>query len=82
MLVVKGSHNIKWKAKKRLRAICSRDPNFLAFNLEPERIGKILGEYYANCFGYCDYLRYPGYGISLSSSEWVTFQVNAVGLEQ
>lgn len=54
---------------------------FLTFNLEPERIGKILEEYYANGFGYCDYRRYPGYGFSLSSSEWVTLRVNAVGLE-
>jgi SAM-dependent methyltransferase len=64
-------------AERRLR-----DPNaLLLFNLAPERIAKILEEHRVNGFGYCDYRRYPGYGVSLSSSEWVTFQLRSVGLE-
>ena len=64
-------------AERRLR-----DPHaLLLFNLEPERIAKILEEHYINGFGYSDYRRYPGYGVSLSSSEWVISQLNSVGLE-
>lgn len=64
-------------AERRLRAPGA----LLLFNLEPERIAKILEEYYRDGFGYSDYRRYPGYGVSLSSSEWVTLQLNSVGLE-
>jgi SAM-dependent methyltransferase len=45
-------------AERRLR-----DPGaLLLFNLESERIAKILEEYYIDGFGYSDYRRYPGYG--------------------
>jgi SAM-dependent methyltransferase len=63
-------------AERRLR-----DQQVLLFNLEPDRIARILANYDAQGFGYCDYRRYPGYGVSLSSVQWVTRQVNAVGME-
>jgi SAM-dependent methyltransferase len=58
-----------------------RDRQVLLFNLQPERIAKILEEYDASGFGYSDYQSYPGYGVSLSSPQWITLQANAVGLE-
>jgi 2-polyprenyl-3-methyl-5-hydroxy-6-metoxy-1,4-benzoquinol methylase len=65
------------EAERRLR-----DPHaLLLFNLESERIAKILEEHQSEGFGYSDYRRYPGYGVSLSSSEWVTRQLRSVGLE-
>jgi SAM-dependent methyltransferase len=64
-------------AERRLRG-----PGALQlFNLESEHIAKILEEHSVNGFGYSDYRRYPGYGVSLSSSEWVTLQLNSVGLD-
>jgi len=63
-------------AERRLR-----DPHgLLLFNLESERIAKILEEHQVKGFGYSDYRRYPGYGVSLSSSEWVTSQLSSAGL--
>jgi SAM-dependent methyltransferase len=53
----------------------------LTFNLDSERIAKILEEYHSYGFGYSDYRRYPGYGVSLSSSGWVALQLNSAGLE-
>jgi SAM-dependent methyltransferase len=64
------------EAERRLR-----DHQVLLFNLQPERIAKILEEYDVNGFGYSDYQRYPGYGVSLSSPQWVTLQAKAVGLK-
>jgi SAM-dependent methyltransferase len=58
-----------------------RDRQIFLFNLEPEHIAKILEEYGNHGFGYSDYRRYPGYGVSLSSPQWVTLQVNKVGLK-
>jgi len=64
-------------AERRLR-----DPHaLLLFNLESERIAKILEDHRVKGFGYSDYRRYPKYGVSLSSSEWVTWQLSSVGLE-
>jgi SAM-dependent methyltransferase len=64
-------------AERRLR-----DPHaLLLFNLEAERIAKVLEEHQVKGFGYSDYRRYSGYGVSLSSSEWVTLQLRSVGLE-
>ena len=50
------------------------------FNLEPPRIRTILEGYGALGFGYSDYRKYPGYGVSLSSSRWITQQLDKVGL--
>jgi SAM-dependent methyltransferase len=63
-------------AERRLR-----DRQVLLFNLEPERIEKIFDGYDKRGFGYSDYRRYPGYGVSLSSARWVTQQLNKVSLE-
>jgi SAM-dependent methyltransferase len=52
----------------------------ILFNLEPPRIRTILEGYDALGFGYSDYRKYPGYGVSLSSPRWVTQQLNNVGL--
>jgi SAM-dependent methyltransferase len=64
-------------AERRLRA----DRQVLLFNLEPHRIEQILADYENHGFGYSDYTRYPGYGVSLSSSQWVTQQLNEASLE-
>jgi SAM-dependent methyltransferase len=58
-----------------------RDLQVHVFNLEAERIARILQDYDACGFGYSDYGRYHGYGVSLSSPQWVTRQINEFGLE-
>jgi SAM-dependent methyltransferase len=63
-------------AERRLR-----DIQFLFFNLEPQRIERILEGYDNHGFGYSDYRTSAGYGVSLSSSQWVTEQLNKVSLE-
>ena len=63
-------------AERRLR-----DRQVLLFNLEPARIETILEGYDHLGFGYTDYRKYRGYGVSLSSPQWVTEQLNHVGLE-
>jgi SAM-dependent methyltransferase len=63
-------------AERRLR-----DRQVLLFNLELERIEKALESYDKFGFGYSDYRRCPGYGVSLSSPQWVTQQLNKVALE-
>ncbi|HEV3211159.1 MAG TPA: class I SAM-dependent methyltransferase [Chthoniobacterales bacterium] len=64
------------EAERRLREGETR-----FYGLEPERIAKILEEHGAHGFGYSDYRKSPGYGVSLSSPEWVSFQVTALGFE-
>ena len=63
-------------AERRLR-----DRQVLLFNLEPPRIATILEGYDNLGFGYSDYRKYPGYGVSLSSPRWVTEQLDKLGLE-
>jgi SAM-dependent methyltransferase len=73
-LVVFSTHGSE--AERRLREGQSR-----FYGLEPERIAKILQDHSLNGFGYSDYQRSPGYGVSLSSAKWVCFQVNDLGFE-
>jgi SAM-dependent methyltransferase len=63
-------------AERRLREGQTR-----FYGLEPERIAKILQDHSACGFGYCDYRKSPGYGVSLSSPEWVSCQVSELGFE-
>jgi SAM-dependent methyltransferase len=51
------------------------------YGLEPERIAKILEDHGKHGFGYSDYRKSPGYGVSLSSPEWVSLQVTTLGFE-
>ena len=46
-----------------------KSPNF--YGLSPEQIETVKLQYAEDGFGYADYRKNPGYGISLSSSEWV-----------
>jgi SAM-dependent methyltransferase len=64
------------EAERRLREGQTR-----FYGLEPERIAKILEDHTTHGFGYCDYRKSPGYGVSLSSPEWVNFQIAALGFE-
>jgi hypothetical protein len=46
-----------------------RFPKF--YGLSPEQIEMVKLQYSKGGFGYADYRKNPGYGISLSSAEWV-----------
>ncbi len=51
------------------------------YNLEAERVTKILRDYDKRGFGYSDYRKSRDYGVSLSSPEWVSPQIAEVGFE-
>lgn len=51
------------------------------YGIEPPGEAKIFADYLRTGYGYSDYPLSPGYGISLTSREWIAQAASAAGLE-
>jgi SAM-dependent methyltransferase len=61
------------RAARRMR---SAEMDYL---LDDERLAHVLRDYERNGFGYADYPRADGYGVSIASPDWLRGTVTAVG---